>query len=517
MVTIRFRLLTLCGAMLLTMAVMGGVGYGYVRSETNRSTEFITEDFTAVVALGAARGSLANVHRYEKDTFLNMAEEADFKRYQVQWRNEITTLRKSLDHIETLNILGHAEAINTIRKGLTGYSAGYESIVKDIETGKINDPWGASKSVEKFKAEVRAADKALDELSKKIGAHADLQRNEVQQSAKTAAMWIGMISLLCLSCAMVLGLLTIRAIIRPLDELRQTAEVIAGGDLSHPISINRDDELGALARSMQEMQSWLNEVVSEVRSTSQYVATASSEIAQGNSDLSSRTENQAASLQQTAATIEQLTATVRQSATTAQRASTLAFGATEAAETGGKRVAGVIETMSEIQTSSKKISEIIAVIDAIAFQTNILALNAAVEAARAGEQGRGFNVVAGEVRMLAKRCAEAAQEVKKLITESVSKVESGSARVLAAGETMGEIVSSVKRVTELVKEISQTTEEQSGGIEQASQAIAQLDQMTQQNAALVEQSAAAATSLDHQAQSLNRLVGVFKLRTSAAF
>ncbi|MCA3002537.1 MAG: hypothetical protein ING66_13185 [Rhodocyclaceae bacterium] len=204
----------------------------------------------------------------------------------------------------------------------------------------------------------------------------------------------------------------------------------------------------------------------------QSVATASSEIAQGNSGLSSRTENQAANLQQTAATIKQLTATVKQSATTAQRASTLAVGATEAAETGGKRVARAIKTMSEIQTSSKKISEIIAVIDAIAFHTNILALNAAVEATRAGKQGRCFNVVAGEVRMLAKRCAEAAHEVKQLITESVSTVESRSARVPAAGETMGEPVSNVQRVTELVKEISLTTEEQSGGIEQASQAIA---------------------------------------------
>ena len=172
--TIRVRLLALCGLMLVAIAVMGGVGYGYVRSETNRSSEFIIQDFAAVVALGAARGSLANVRRFEKDTFLNLAEEADFKKYQVQWRNEIANLRKTLDRIEAIGTSGHSEAISAIRKGLTGYSAGFESIVRDIETGKINDPWGANKAVQKSKAGVRAADKALDELAKNTDAHADV-------------------------------------------------------------------------------------------------------------------------------------------------------------------------------------------------------------------------------------------------------------------------------------------------------------------------------------------------------
>jgi methyl-accepting chemotaxis protein len=319
-----------------------------------------------------------------------------------------------------------------------------------------------------------------------------------------------------LTIALLLSFFNVRSITKPLDELKDVAEVISSGDLTKAVNNNRGDELGALSQSMLKMQTWLNDVVAEVKSASQSVATASSEIAQGNTDLSSRTENQAANLQETAATIEELTATVKQSASTAQRASALALEATKAAEDGGQRVEGVIQTMTEIQSSSRKISEIISVIDSIAFQTNILALNAAVEAARAGEQGRGFNVVAGEVRMLAQRCAEAAREIKDLINESVEKVDSGSARVLAAGETMGAIVESVKRVSELVQEISTTSTEQSGGIDQASLAISHLDQMTQQNAALVEQSAAAAVSLDHQAQKLNSLVSVFRLRPATA-
>ncbi len=510
--SIKFRLFALCALMLAGIAAMAGLGYGWTHAETTRAAAFISEDFASVAALGTARASLANVRRYEKDTFLNLADEADLKKYQVQWRNELAALAAALDRLEAIGIAGHKEAISTIRRGLTGYRAGVEGIVKEIESGKINDPWAANKSVDKFKAEVRSADKALEELAKQIDAASETKRTEIHESAKRAGVWITAAAIVCLSIALLLSFLNVRSITKPLDELKDVAEVISSGDLTKAVSNNRGDELGALSQSMLKMQTWLNDVVTEVKSASQSVASASSEIAQGNTDLSSRTENQAANLQETAATIEELTATVKQSASTAQRASALALEATKAAEDGGQRVEGVIQTMTEIQSSSRKISEIISVIDSIAFQTNILALNAAVEAARAGEQGRGFNVVAGEVRMLAQRCAEAAREIKDLINESVEKVDSGSARVLAAGETMGAIVESVKRVSELVQEISTTSTEQSGGIDQASLAISHLDQMTQQNAALVEQSAAAAVSLDHQAQKLNSLVSVFRLR-----
>jgi methyl-accepting chemotaxis protein len=254
----------------------------------------------------------------------------------------------------------------------------------------------------------------------------------------------------------------------------------------------------------------------DIRGTSESIRTASSEVAQGNQDLSSRTEEQANSLQQTAASMEQMTSTVKHNADTAGQASQLASAASEVAGRGGVVVAQVVARMGDIAQSSRKIEEIIAVIDGIAFQTNILALNAAVEAARAGEQGRGFAVVAGEVRSLAQRSAQAAREIKGLIADSVTKVESGSSLVNEAGQTMGEIVAQVKRVTDLIGEITHATLEQSAGIGQVNQAVTKLDQMTQQNAALVEQSAAAAQSLKDQADRLAEAVAMFKVGQAEA-
>jgi methyl-accepting chemotaxis protein len=263
------------------------------------------------------------------------------------------------------------------------------------------------------------------------------------------------------------------------------------------------------------MQRELALVVGGIGQAADSIRTASSEIASGNLDLSSRTEQTAGSLQQTASAMEQLTGTVRQTADSARTANRLAESASEVAQRGGSVVAQVVTTMDEINTSSKKIADIIGTIDGIAFQTNILALNAAVEAARAGEQGRGFAVVASEVRSLAQRSADAAREIKGLIGTSVDKVESGSRLVAEAGQTMGEIVASVRRVTDIIAEISAATAEQSGGIAQVNDAVAKLDQATQQNAALVEEGAAAADSLQGQATRLTEVVSRFHLGAAA--
>ncbi|MFD1802270.1 methyl-accepting chemotaxis protein, partial [Mixta tenebrionis] len=254
--------------------------------------------------------------------------------------------------------------------------------------------------------------------------------------------------------------------------------------------------------------------VSDVRDGSDAIYTGASEITAGSNDLSSRTEQQAASLEQTAASMEQLTATVKQNAENARQASQLALSASETAQQGGKVVEGVVKTMSDIAGSSKKIADIISVIDGIAFQTNILALNAAVEAARAGEQGRGFAVVAGEVRNLASRSAQAAKEIKSLIEDSVARVDTGSALVGTAGETMSDIVSAVTRVTDIMGEIASASDEQSRGIDQVGLAVTEMDRVTQQNAALVEESAAAAAALEEQASRLSQAVSVFKVRQS---
>ncbi len=311
--------------------------------------------------------------------------------------------------------------------------------------------------------------------------------------------------------ALWLGVVIARSITVPAKLAQAVAQRIAAGDLTGEIPATSADEMGQLLGAMREMQTSLTRVVGTVRQNAESVATASAQIAQGNQDLSERTEQQASALEETAASMEQLSATVRQNAENAQQANQLAQGAASVAVRGGEVVGEVVETMKGINESSRRIADILGVIDGIAFQTNILALNAAVEAARAGEQGRGFAVVAAEVRSLAQRSAEAAKEIKGLISTSVARVEQGTAQVDQAGETMTEVVTAIRRVTDIVAEISVASGEQSAGVAQVGEAVGQMDQVTQQNAALVEQSAAAAESLKVQAQHLSTTVAVFKL------
>jgi methyl-accepting chemotaxis protein len=307
------------------------------------------------------------------------------------------------------------------------------------------------------------------------------------------------------------GVLLSRQILHPLEQAVQVAELVAHGDLSSSIDTTGKDEVGALLASLNTMQTNLRQMVVNVRQGAEGVATASSEIASGNHDLSSRTESQASALEETAASMEELSAQVKQNADSARQANQLAMSASTVAVKGGEVVGQVVETMKGINESSRKIADIISVIDGIAFQTNILALNAAVEAARAGEQGRGFAVVASEVRSLAGRSADAAKEIKSLISASVERVEQGTSLVDEAGVTMTEVVGSIKRVTDIMGEISAASNEQSLGVAQVGEAVTQMDQATQQNAALVEEMAAAASSLRSQAQELVQVVAVFQL------
>ncbi len=313
-------------------------------------------------------------------------------------------------------------------------------------------------------------------------------------------------------CAWVLT----RGITRPLASAVQAARRVADGDLSSDIAVHGRDETGQLLQALQDMNKNLRKVVGEVRGGTDSIATAAREIAAGNLDLSSRTEEQASSLSETAATMEQMTSTVKQNADNALQANQLAMSASEVASRGGAVVSQVVGTMSSINESSRRIVDIIGVIDGIAFQTNILALNAAVEAARAGEQGRGFAVVASEVRSLAQRSATAAKDIKQLISDSVAKVDSGSQLVSQAGATMNEIVESVKRVTDIMGEISAATHEQTTSIEHINLAIAQMEQVTQQNAALVEEAAAASGAMQDQTATLAQLVSVFRLAQGTA-
>jgi len=332
-----------------------------------------------------------------------------------------------------------------------------------------------------------------------------------EKAARDGTVALATGGLLALLLAAALAWRVTRSVVGPIGEAKSLAQSIAAGDLTHEVAVRGRDEAAELLHALRAMQGSLHEMVGQVRSSTDGINTASAEIATGNHDLSGRTEQTASNLQQAASSMEQLAGTVRQSADSARQANQLAGSAAEVAQRGGSVVAQVVSTMDEINQSSKKIADIIGVIDGIAFQTNILALNAAVEAARAGEQGRGFAVVAGEVRTLAQRSAQAAREIKALIGTSVDKVESGSRLVADAGRTMGEIVASVNRVSAMISEITASASDQSQGIGQVSAAVNELDRMTQQNAALVEQSAAAAESLKGQASKLAQVVGVFRL------
>ncbi len=384
--------------------------------------------------------------------------------------------------------------------------------------GKVGKLVSANEREEAIKLMVSETLPALDNVQKNVAELAALQKKIVAQSGAQAKAQIDSATALMIGlgiAAVILGAgfawWITHSITKPMNEAVKIAQTVASGDLSSVIEVNSRDETGQLLQALKDMNNSLVKIVGEVRYSTEAIATASTQIASGNLDLSSRTEEQASSLEETASSMEELNSTVKQNADNARQANQLALTASEVAMRGGNVVSQVVQTMGSINDSSKKIVDIIGVIDGIAFQTNILALNAAVEAARAGEQGRGFAVVAAEVRTLAQRSAAAAKEIKNLIGDSVSKVNDGARLVDDAGTTMQEVVASVRRVTDIMGEITAAGHEQTAGIEQIHQAVMQMDQVTQQNAALVEEAAAAAESLQDQARNLVQVVSVFKL------
>ena len=439
-------------------------------------------------------------------------DDAKAKTERTRIMTGLTETTKLIDEVQKRVAELDDAMFKTANKLINAYTKKADMAI-DMASVDINTGIAAMMSADdQYKATLASVEVITKTVSKAAADHLDAA-SKLAARSKIIMMVSGAIAALA---ALILAWMISLRLTQRLGVVIDASNRLADNDLSVKIADDGKDEVAQVAQALERMRLEMASIISNIHMASENVSTASSEIAQGNADLSSRTESQAGSLQQTASSVEQLTGTVRHSADNAKQASMLAASASSVAVKGGDAVNQVVHTMSEIQDSSKKIADIIGVIDGIAFQTNILALNAAVEAARAGEQGRGFAVVAGEVRVLAQRSAQAAKEIKELISNSVDKVDSGTRQVADAGSTMQEIVAQVKRVNDLIEEITAATTEQAGGIEQVNQAVTSLDQVTQQNAALVEQSAAAAASLKDQALALNEAVSVFKLNHHAA-
>ncbi len=498
------------GAVLALLLAMVGVAYLQM-VQTDRAMK--------EAAVSQQRANL--VDEWEGKTHLNLtrtvaiakaAGQTDVDAYFTplikETSQEISALQKAME--ATVSTDTARTLMTTISQKRDAYVVLRTQLYEHV---KVGDPFAAEALLkEKLLPAAIAYLGAMTELRNYERRAVDKQNADLSSGLAMAKTVLVALALVSLAVGGGMALLITRSVTGPVIEAVSAARVIANNDLSQRIDSTRRDELGDLLRALSDMQGSLQQVVGEVRSSTESISTASAEIATGNQDLSARTEQTASNLQQTASSMEQLTATVRNSADSARQANQLAASAAEVAARGGNVVSQVVTTMNEITASSKKISDIIGVIDGIAFQTNILALNAAVEAARAGEQGRGFAVVASEVRSLAGRSAEAAKEIKGLIGASVERVEVGSRLVADAGATMTEIVSSVQRVSDIIGEITTASAEQSDGIGQVNVAVTQLDQMTQQNAALVEESAAAAESLKEQAARLAQVVATFQLQ-----
>ena len=510
------RLAAAFGALLVLLVAVAALGIERMSAFNSRLEHIATvsnaqlrQSQTMLAALAAIRVvSRDVVIAFSPDEIRNLetqlaaqrkryAEAAEQLQQSIRHANDVQDL-KMFEDVAAIRVKGTEIADRVFKLAAAGREDARTVLNQELMPQQAK--W--QKSIEELIAD---KEKDVDQYVSAAAASYHMARNIMVGAAALAAL-----------LAVAVGFAITRSVVRPIEQAVELAEQVAGGDLTRQVKVEGRDEAARLLTALGSMTGALSGLVGRVRAGSDSIASGSSEIARGNEDLSQRTEQQASNLQETAASMEQLSGTVRNTADIARHANELAVSASQAAEEGGRVVHEVVHTMEDIRVSSRKVNDIIGVIDGIAFQTNILALNAAVEAARAGEQGRGFAVVAAEVRSLAQRSAEAAREIKALIGASVGKVEGGSKLVGDAGRTMEDIVARVRKVSEMIGQISAAAGEQSQGIGQVSDAVSQLDQVTQQNAALVEQLAAAAGSLNSRSAELLGSVAAFRTRESAS-
>lgn len=498
--------------LLILLCASSFVGWRSLTKQKNQIFE-ITEVFQQKILLSTKMRNNLNIVVRNVGNYVLFKEPEARKKYKDQIVEARGNVDSAIDELgKSMKSEEENKAYDAILEHRKIARPFLKKVLEQVDAGTDDEAIATFKTAQEKVDEWFVTVSQMVELQKKSSAN---YNEMVQSDSKFSINLIFSIALLCIGLGALLAWSITRSVTQPINEAIRITEVVAAGDLTANIDTHSHDETGQLMTALKSMNDSLVSIVKQVRTSTDAIATGSSEIAAGNMDLSSRTEQQAGSLEETASSMEELTSTVRQNADNARQANQLAVTASDVATRGGSIVTQVVDTMGSINTSSKKIVDIIGVIDGIAFQTNILALNAAVEAARAGEQGRGFAVVASEVRSLAQRSAAAAKEIKELIGNSVEQVEIGTKLVDQAGATMMEVVESVKRVTDVVSEITAASQEQTSGIDQINIAITQMDQVTQQNAALVEEAASAAESLQNQANILVDAVSVFKLAGDA--
>ena len=505
------------GTVFLGALLLAATGWLGIQRQSEVAHSVIDRDVQFTRSISSIRARVQMLRRYEKDMLLNVASLDKVKEYKVKWDESHKRLEELVAKAQdTATTDEEQKRLETLAGSLAKYSGNMEQVESSMLARQVTTPEAGYKKVDEFRQVIRDTEVVTQELFEGANKRIEGAKPVLEEIERQVTRVLALVALAVLALAALIAVVIARSITVPVGEAVRVAEALAKGDLTQSIEASSGDEIGRLMQALGGTVQQLAGIVGRIKESSDKVNGASLEIAQANIDLSTRTEEQASALEETSASMQQMTATVSQNAQNAGTANSLAAQAAGVAAKGGEVVRQVVGTMNGITESSKKISDIIGVIDGIAFQTNILALNAAVEAARAGDQGRGFAVVASEVRSLAQRSAGAAKEIKTLITDSVSKVDAGSRQVNDAGRTMEEIVASVSKVSSLIAEISKASQEQAQGIEQMSEAMTQLEQVTQQNAAMVEEASAAAGSLEDQSRAMTSAVAAFRLEGHAS-